>query len=288
MGETEDIMPDEMLAELERLALEAGRAIMAIYEAADGPIEAETKADNSPVTAADLAADDIIGAGLALAFPDIPVVTEERAESQTEEAPERYFLVDPLDGTKEFVKRRGDFTVNIGLIQHGRPVLGVVVAPARRRLYAGRVGHGAVAEAVDALLHPVPDTRAPITVREPDADALSIVASKSHMNAETQAVIGAFKVAETQNAGSSLKFCLVAEGVADLYPRVGPTMEWDTAAGHAVLLAAGGEVRAIPHLRPLAYGKEGWRNGFFLAYAPGVPVEWADQALAALAEGPDG
>ncbi|MEL6773909.1 MAG: 3'(2'),5'-bisphosphate nucleotidase CysQ [Pseudomonadota bacterium] len=265
--------PDVILEEIGRLALEAGRAIMDVYNRGEGAIEAEAKADDSPVTEADLAADAIIGAGLAATFPEIAVVTEERVESQEGEAPERFFIVDPLDGTKEFVQRRGDFTVNIALVENGRPVLGVVLAPARGRLFAGIVGEGATVEEVDPLLYPVADTKRPIAVRAPDVEALSVVASKSHMNEETSAVIGALKVGETANAGSSLKFCLVAAGEADFYPRMGRTMEWDTAAGHAVLAAAGGEVRVHGTLRPLAYGKAGWANPHFLAYAPGVPVE---------------
>lgn len=265
---------DAMLDEMARIALEAGRAIMAVYDRAEGEtIDAQSKADDSPVTEADLAADAIIVAGLAAAFPDIPVVTEEQVESQENEAPERFFIVDPLDGTKEFVQRRGDFTVNIALVEHGRPVLGIVLAPARQRLFRGAVGTGAMQQETDELLHPLADGPRPIAVRTPDPSALSVVASKSHMNDETRAVIEALSVAETRNAGSSLKFCLVAAGEADFYPRLGRTMEWDTAAGHAVLAAAGGEVRVHGTLRALGYGKPGWDNPHFLAYAPGVPVE---------------
>ncbi|MEL6198001.1 MAG: 3'(2'),5'-bisphosphate nucleotidase CysQ [Pseudomonadota bacterium] len=270
-----DIHDDPMpvLEAMTRIALEAGRAIMAVYDRAEGErIAAETKADDSPVTEADLAADAIISAGLAAEFPEIAVVTEEQVASQEGEAPDLFFIVDPLDGTKEFVQRRGDFTVNIALVEHGRPLLGVVLAPARRRLFRGAQGHGATQEETDELLHPLPDGPSPISVRTPDPSALSVVASKSHMNDETRAVIEAFDVAETRNAGSSLKFCLVAAGEADFYPRMGRTMEWDTAAGHAVLAAAGGEVRVHGSLRALAYGKPGWDNPHFLAYAPGVPI----------------
>ncbi|MEM9782171.1 MAG: 3'(2'),5'-bisphosphate nucleotidase CysQ [Pseudomonadota bacterium] len=273
---------DEPLLEaIEQLALDAGRAIMAVYtrDPESETIDAMAKADDSPVTEADLAADRIIAGGLVAAFPDIAVVTEEQVESQAGAAPERFFIVDPLDGTKEFVQRRGDFTVNIALVEHGRPVAGVVLAPARGRLYSGRQGAGATLTEVSPGGLRRDETRRKITVREPDPERLSIVASKSHMNAETEAVIGAFKVGDTRNAGSSLKFCLVAEGDADLYPRVGPTMEWDTAAGQAVLEAAGGEVRRLDTFRPLAYGKDGWLNPFFLAYAPGVPVDHAKGVL---------
>ncbi|MEO1316213.1 MAG: 3'(2'),5'-bisphosphate nucleotidase CysQ [Pseudomonadota bacterium] len=262
---------EEIAVEIRRLALEAGRAIMAVYESDDFGTRA--KEDASPVTEADLAADDIIGAGLAAAFPDIPVVTEERAESQEGPVPDRFFLVDPLDGTKEFVQRRGDFTVNIALIENGRPRMGIVLAPARRRLWRSLAGGGAEEEALDELVHPIHHSARPIAVRQADPEHLVVVASKSHGNPETEAFIGRFKPSESRNAGSSLKFCLVATGEADFYPRLGRTMEWDTGAGHAVLLAAGGEVRTLEHLRPLAYGKPGWENPHFLAYGPGVPVE---------------
>ncbi|MEO0821020.1 MAG: 3'(2'),5'-bisphosphate nucleotidase CysQ [Pseudomonadota bacterium] len=267
-------MLDKVESEIRRIALEAGRAIMAVYErdGGSGDIAAEAKADDSPVTEADLAADSIIHAGLTAAFPDIAIVTEEQAESQEGEPPERYFLVDPLDGTKEFVKRRGDFTVNIALIEQGRPVMGVVLAPARRRLFRSLAAGGAVEEETDALLHPVDGSERPISVRKPDEAALVIVASQSHRNAETEEFIARFKVAESRAAGSSLKFCLVAAGEADLYPRMGRTMEWDTGAGHAVLVAAGGDVIEHPSGRMLRYGKPGWENPHFIAYAPGVPL----------------
>ncbi|MEM6678157.1 MAG: 3'(2'),5'-bisphosphate nucleotidase CysQ [Pseudomonadota bacterium] len=264
---------EEIEVEIRRLALEAGRAIMAVYERED--FEVAEKEDASPVTEADLAADAIIHAGLAAAFPEIPVVTEERVETHGD-APDRFFIVDPLDGTKEFVKRRGDFTVNIALVEQGRPVMGVVLAPARGRLFRTNAAGGALQEETDALVHPVADSEVSIAVRDADPERLSVVASKSHNNPETEAVIARFHVAETRNAGSSLKFCLVAAGEADLYPRLGPTMEWDTAAGHAVLRAAGGEVRDLKHLRPLAYGKAGWKNPHFIAYGPGVPIDWLE------------
>ncbi|MEO1531821.1 MAG: 3'(2'),5'-bisphosphate nucleotidase CysQ [Pseudomonadota bacterium] len=261
---------EEIAAEIRRLALEAGRAIMDVYQRDDFGTRA--KDDASPVTEADIAADEIIGAGLAYAFPNIPVVTEERVESQEGPVPEKFFLVDPLDGTKEFVQRRGDFTVNIALIEHGRPRMGIVLAPARQRLWRSLAGGGAEEEALDELVHPVADSARPISTREADPEALVVVASKSHGNPETDAFINRFRPRDSRNAGSSLKFCLVAAGEADFYPRLGRTMEWDTGAGHAVLLAAGGEVRTLEHLRPLAYGKPGWENPHFLAYGPGVPV----------------
>jgi len=262
-----------MDAVLRRLAIEAGRAIMDIYGAAD--IGVRAKADASPVTDADLAADAIIRKGLAAAFPVVPVVTEEHAESHGGDAGARYFLVDPLDGTKEFVERRGDFTVNIALIERDLPVAGVVYAPARARLFRTVAGGGAVEEtgAFDAVAEG--QTRA-IAVAVPDNAALRVVASKSHRDAATDAYIARYAVAAFRSAGSSLKFCLVASGEADLYPRLGRTMEWDTGAGQAVLMAAGGVVVRADDLTPLRYGKPARENPHFIACAPGVTLAGAD------------
>lgn len=255
-----------MTQTLRRLAVEAGSAIMAVY--ASEEFEARAKADDSPVTAADLAADAIIVAGLAAAYPEIPVVTEERAETHGEGAGPLHFLVDPLDGTKEFLQRRGDFTVNIALIENGVPVAGVVHAPAWGRLFRTDHAGGAVEEAV-APDGTVGEAR-PIAARLGDPEALRVVASKSHRDAATDAYIARYPVGAFKSAGSSLKFCLVAAGEADLYPRLGRTMEWDTAAGHAVLAAAGGAVRRHDVDAPLLYGKSGRDNPFFIAHAPGV------------------
>ncbi|HET7410872.1 MAG TPA: 3'(2'),5'-bisphosphate nucleotidase CysQ, partial [Paracoccaceae bacterium] len=253
---------------LAALALEAGARIMEVYGRAE--MEVARKADDSPVTEADLAADRVIAEGLARAFPEIPAVTEECAASHAETGHRRFFLVDPLDGTKEFVRRRGDFTVNIALIEDGRPVAGVVYAPARGRLFATRDG-GAVEMAVEG--HAVmPGSERAIRVRRPDNRALIVVASKSHRDKATDDFIAGYEVAEFRAAGSSLKFCLLAAGEADFYPRLGRTMEWDTAAGHAVLLAAGGIVLRKDDRRELGYGKPGWENPFFLAMAPGVEL----------------
>ena len=252
------------------LALAAGRAIMEIYRA-DG-LATRAKPDDSPVTEADLAADRLIAAGLAEAHPEIPAVTEEQAESHARTAPARFFLVDPLDGTKDFIKHRGEFTVNIALIEHARPVAGVVYAPARGRLFRTVAGRGAVEERIAPDGVAEPDSARAIGVATPDNAALTVVASKSHRDAATDAYIAQYSVAEFTSAGSSLKFCLVASGEADLYPRLGRTMEWDTAAGHAVLSAAGGAVVAFDTHAPLAYGKPGWENPFFLAHAPGVAL----------------
>ncbi|MEM7176165.1 MAG: 3'(2'),5'-bisphosphate nucleotidase CysQ [Pseudomonadota bacterium] len=254
---------------LRGLALEAGKAVMDVYARPD--FEARAKADNSPVTEADLAADKLIAAGLAEAFPEIPAVTEEQAESHAQSGMERFFLVDPLDGTKEFVQRRGDFTINIALIEGGRPVAGVVYAPAKGRLFR-TLGNGAVQETIDETCMPVAGTQTPISVSAPDNGGLVVVASKSHRDQATDDFIARFKVADFKAAGSSLKFCLVASGEADFYPRLGRTMEWDTAAGHAVLLAAGGRVLRFDDQSDLVYGKAGYENPFFLAMAEGVAL----------------
>lgn len=250
------------------LALEAGKAIMEVYARAD--LGARAKADSSPVTEADLAADRLIARGLAAAFPGIPAVTEEQAASHGETGHRRFFLVDPLDGTKEFIQRRGDFTVNIALIEGGVPVKGVVYAPAKGRLFQTRTRGGAFQEQVDENCRPVPGTASAIRVSEPDNAGLVVVASKSHRDQATDDYIARYKVADFKSAGSSMKFCLVASGEADFYPRLGRTMEWDTAAGHAVLRAAGGKVLRFEDHAPLAYGKPGFENPFFLALAPGV------------------
>lgn len=250
------------------LALEAGKAIMEVYARAD--LGARAKADSSPVTEADLAADRLIARGLAAAFPGIPAVTEEQAASHGETGHRRFFLVDPLDGTKEFIQRRGDFTVNIALIEGGVPVKGVVYAPAKGRLFQTRTRGGPFQEQVDENCRPVPGTASAIRVSEPDNAGLVVVASKSHRDQATDDYIARYKVADFKSAGSSMKFCLVASGEADFYPRLGRTMEWDTAAGHAVLRAAGGKVLRFEDHAPLAYGKSGFENPFFLALAPGV------------------
>lgn len=228
-----------------------------------------TKADDSPLTVADLEVDRCLCEGLEKAFPDIPVVTEERAESH---APgfvgSQFFLVDPIDGTKEFIRNRGEFTVNIALIEDGQPVAGVVCAPAVGRLFAGKAGEGAF-ELPYAPSRMIDGPRNVLKPRTPDNGALVVVASRSHLTPETKAFIDANPVASFTSAGSSLKFCLLAAGEADLYPRYGPTMEWDTAAGHAILAAIGGVVEDLSGAT-LRYGKPDYRNPNFIAYTPGT------------------
>jgi 3'(2'), 5'-bisphosphate nucleotidase len=262
---------NELAEVMRRLAIEAGDVIMEIYAAPD--FEVRSKGDASPVTAADEAADALISAGLRAAFPGVPLVTEEQAASHGQKA-RTFLIVDPLDGTKEFVQRRGDFTVNIAYVENGVPIRGVVYAPAIGRLfYTNATGH-----AVEEIGTPTKDTvgvTQPIRVSMPDNAALMVVASKSHRDAATDDYIGRYAVQDMKSAGSSLKFCLVATGEADLYPRLGRTMEWDTAAGHAVLAGAGGNVVRFDDHTPLGYGKAGFENPFFIAYAPGVILKGA-------------
>lgn len=254
---------------MRRLALEAGDEIMRIYQSPD--FEVKSKSDDSPVTAADEAADALISAGLRAAFPDVALVTEEQAESHAVTA-NTFLIVDPLDGTKEFIHRRGDFTVNIAYVVEGVPELGVVYAPAKDRLFY-TLADGTSVEEYGPFDKESAGQAAKIRVSEPDNDALMIVASKSHRDQTTDDYIAKYNVKDMKSAGSSLKFCLVATGEADIYPRVGRTMEWDTAAGHAVLKGAGGDVIRFDDHAPLTYGKPTFANPFFIAYAPGVDLK---------------
>lgn len=253
---------------LMEIAVSAGEAIMAIYGT---DFAVDFKSDHSPVTAADAAAETLILAALAELLPGVPVVAEEAASAGLiPQVGARFVLVDPLDGTREFVSRNGEFTVNIALVEEGMPVAGVVYAPALATLYAGDRGRGAGrAAVVDGRIGPVEA----IAVRAVPPAGLSVLCSRSHDTPETEAFLRPFRIAERRAAGSSLKFCLLAEGAADLYPRLGPTMAWDTAAGDAVLRGAGGHVVRFDDHTPLAYGKEGWDNPFFIAYAPGVDLK---------------
>ena len=253
---------DRLIPIIKRLALEAGTRIMEVYEGPDFAVRA--KGDASPVTEADEAADALISAGLRAAFPDVVLITEEQAASHALEA-STFLIVDPLDGTKEFVQRRGDFTVNIAYVEDGVPLRGVVYAPAQGRLFYTRADGVAVEE--------VGGVERVIAVAKPDNAGLMVVASKSHRDQATDDYIAKYAVKDMKSAGSSLKFCLLATGEADLYPRLGRTMEWDTAAGDAVLRGAGGRVVRFDDHSTLAYGKKGWDNPFFIAYAPGVELK---------------
>ena len=254
---------------MRELALEAGDVIMEIYNSDD--FEVKVKSDESPVTAADEAADAVISAGLRKTFPDVMLVTEEQSASHSAKG-DTFLIVDPLDGTKEFINRRGDFTVNIALVEEGVPTRGVVYAPAKNRMFF-TLPDGQSVEETGALDRNSIGQTSPISVSDPDNSALMIVASKSHRDQATDDYIGKYAVKDMKSAGSSLKFCLIATGEADLYPRVGRTMEWDTAAGHAVLSGAGGAVVRFEDHAPLLYGKEGFANPFFIAYAPGVGLK---------------
>lgn len=254
--------------------LAAGAVEMRHYRSG---VAVQTKSDQSPVTIADQEAEVILLEALARLEPGIPVVAEEAvSEGRIPQIDATFFLVDPLDGTREFINQRGEFTVNVALIENGRPVLGLVFAPALSELYVtlgpGRAG----------LAHISPDSRPAtldacgfrsITTRQPDPARLTAVASRSHMTPDTEAFLARYRIAERRDSGSSLKFCAIARGDADVYPRLAPTMEWDIAAGHAVLTAAGGAVTA-PDGQPLVYGKaaQGFRNEHFVAWGTAEPI----------------
>jgi 3'(2'), 5'-bisphosphate nucleotidase len=263
-----------MLDQLIDIALQAGVAILDIYGAEQNGVR--TKGDGSPVTDADAAAETLIVERLRQLYPGTPVVAEEEmAAGVTPVAASRFFLVDPLDGTKEFLSRSGDFTVNIALIEDGRPIAGVVYAPAYRLIYAGREDQGArMAETEAGKARAWRD----IAARPPTGAGLAVLASRSHMSAETKDFIARFKVTDMSSVGSSLKFCRIASGDADLYPRMGRTMEWDTAAGDAVLRAAGGGVYTMDGAR-LRYGKRNqtgdvdYANPWFVAAGRFDPFE---------------
>jgi 3'(2'), 5'-bisphosphate nucleotidase len=240
-------------------AARAGAAIMRHYR--EGT-KVELKADHSPVTQADKASESIVLETLHRLAPDVPVVSEEIATDRTAPLGARFFLVDPLDGTKEFVRGGDDYTVNIGLIAQGKPKLGVVLQPATGKLWGGLIG-------ADGDGHAFVDeggSRRPIHCRPLGAQRAAI-ASKSHYNQATDDYLAeAVGLCDHVSIGSSLKFCIVAEGKADIYPRLSPTSEWDTAAGHAVLLAAGGRVDGLDGA-PLQYGKKAFLNLGFCATA---------------------
>jgi 3'(2'), 5'-bisphosphate nucleotidase len=248
-------------------ASRAGAAIMAHFHTI---AEVELKGDLSPVTRADRDADAIILETLQRLAPEIPVLSEEAHGPTSTPLGDRFFLVDPLDGTKEFIQRRSDFTVNIALIEDGRPRFGLVYAPARA-LLAVTINEG---EAVEAELPPNPGgadlhrlERRKLSARAGNPDGLTALVSLSHLDPETEAFLGKLKIAARSGAGSSVKFLAIAQGEADVYPRLGPTMEWDTAAGQAVLEAAGGRVVTVTG-EPLRYAKSeaGLRNPSFIAW----------------------
>ena len=260
--------PSEHALILVKIAHRAGAKIMEIYAT---EFSASQKADLSPVTIADEQAEVIILSELKKRWPDIPVVAEEAAAAgKIPNVAEQFFLVDPLDGTKEFLSRNGEFTVNIALIKNSLAVLGVVYAPALSRMYVGQEGNGAqlcTLGVSDPLNSAVWQS---IETRSLPADGATVLASRSHRDAETEAYLATLNVKKIISAGSSLKFCTIAAGEADIYPRFGRTMEWDTAAGQAVLMAAGGKVNC-PTGEPLVYGKSlrGFDNPAFIARGQG-------------------
>lgn len=259
-----------------QLTVTAGAAVMEVYGRG---CAVSFKADQSPVSEADLLAEALILEELKRCAPGIPVLAEENVSRGVKPAVDgRFILVDPVDGTREFISRNGEFTVNIALIEAGIPVVGAVYAPAIGLLWVGGRKATRCAVAPGATVAPE-DAREPIAVRAPPAGRYTALASRSHGDAATENFLARLPIAERKTAGSSLKFCRVAEGVADVYPRFGPTMEWDTAAGDAVLRAAGGQVLAVEG-GPLRYGKtaSGYRNGGFVAWGEVVALDPATSA----------
>ena len=240
------------------IAGKAGDAILEIYNDSDFSSVVDFKSDNSPLTLADKASHVVIEKNLTETYPDIPLISEEGEQYEFDQRKEwdTFWLIDPLDGTKEFIKRNGEFTVNIALIHHGKPVLGVVYTPVKDVCYYGEEGKGAFKISRDH--------EKPLKVNNNDPKSVA-VRSKSHPSPEEEVVLDRYGVKESISVGSSLKFCMVAEGKADIYYRHGPTMEWDTAAGQAVLEAAGGKVyQGNTEDVPFTYNKESLLNGSFL------------------------
>ncbi len=258
--------------------LAAGEVEMRHYRAG---VDVQIKADESPVTLADQEAEAILLAAIRVAAPGIPIVAEEAvAAGDLPEIGRQFFLVDPLDGTREFINKRDEFTVNIALVEDGVPRFGIVFVPALGDLYVTMGPNRSAYARIAASARPVSLAAAglrDIQVRTPDRSALTVVASRSHLTPETETYLAAYSIASRRDAGSSLKFCLIARGEADIYPRLGPTMAWDTAAGHAVLLAAGGLVTDIAG-QPLTYAtekslapKDRLRNPHFVAWGAAKP-----------------
>ncbi|MDK9557276.1 3'(2'),5'-bisphosphate nucleotidase CysQ [Marinobacter sp. M216] len=244
-----------ILEDVIQVADKASERVLHIYQS---DFKVNYKRDDSPITAADIASHDEIVKGLRGISRDIPILSEEGVDIPWEERKHwrRFWLIDPVDGTKEFTQRTGEFTVNIALIEDGEPVLGVVTVPALKQAYWGVKGQGAHRRDRTGRIQE-------IRVVKPKS-ARRVVASKNHLNSETRSFIDRLGDHELVQAGSSLKFCLIAEGRADLYPRLGPTSEWDTAAAHAVLTAAGGKIHTLDG-KPLHYGKENLLNPHFVA-----------------------
>ncbi len=247
---------------LAEIAWDAGTVILGHY---GGTLETRRKPDSSPVTIADEEAEVLILSRLRAHWPEIPVIAEEEvAAGHRVTAGSHFFLVDPLDGTKEFINHNGEFTVNIAEISNREPVRGVVYAPAQGRMWIGDGVNGAVSLSVQSETIPDLTSATKIRARTAPSDGMIAVASRSHRDSKTDEYLAHYRIKDFIAAGSSLKFCLVAAGVADIYPRHGRTMEWDTAAGHAVLAAAGGTVTLLDGT-PLVYGKPNFENPYFVA-----------------------
>ena len=255
-----------MLDEIKSIAVEAGQAIMHIYDTMPDDIGIQKKSDDSPLTKADLASNAVIVAGLEKHYPDIPIISEENKNKSYDERKhwERVWIVDPLDGTKEFIKRNGEFTVNIALVKDGKPILGVVYVPATETLYYGSQGDGAWKEDNQSNRSKLINTKGHYS----SLDAVTVVASRSHLSEAVEAFVEDLKTSGKEvtflSAGSSLKFCLVAEGKADVYPRLAPTMEWDTAAAQAICLEAGRRVIQHDTKEDLTYNREDMLNPWFI------------------------
>ena len=254
-------------------AILAGTKIMDVYSKEEFGIE--IKGDDSPITLADRLADKVIGEILKLNFPDIPIISEEGHCDIKSVMGEIYFLVDPLDGTKEFIKKTGEFTVNIAVILNAKAELGVVYVPVTEDLYYRDLDGLAYLER-NAKTAETRGERTQISCRTANMDNLSVVKSVSHSTPETEAYIAQYAPNNSESAGSSLKFGLIARGVADLYPRLGRTMEWDTGAAHAVLKGAGGNVWRLDTLQELSYGKTGMDNPFFVAASNAMQLITSD------------
>lgn len=249
------------MTELKSIARQAGKKILEIYESEDFGID--QKEDTSPLTKADTAANDIITSGLEKMTPEIPIISEENklVEYATRKQYKKFWLVDPLDGTKEFINRNGEFTVNIALIENHRSVSSVVYVPVSDELYYASAGLGAFVEKENTI------TRLQACPYHPEESYLQIICSRSHLNEETANFVSAYPNHQKIAKGSSLKFLILAGGDAHIYPRLAPTMEWDTAAAQIILEEAGGAVINWETKKPLRYNKESLRNPHFVAYA---------------------
>jgi len=251
---------DKLIKDINKIAIQAGEAILKVYDAS-GDIEYSKKDDNSPLTKADGAANAVICAGLELLDTVYPILSEENREIPYEERKDfdRFWVVDPLDGTKEFIKRNGEFTVNIALVENGMAILGVVYTPVTEELFYAVKGSGAYRS------HKGEETKLSVNKFSKMDAGLRLVCSRSHLNEETQAFVDQYTTPDLVSKGSSLKFMILAMGQADIYPRLAPTMEWDTCAAQIILEEAGGQVINNETKQPVNYNKENLLNPHFIA-----------------------